>query len=87
MLDGYNSHYSYEFKCYCKENNIVILYISLYSFYLFQPFDIGYFNILKWLYGKKVENFIWFYINYIIKPDFFAYFYITFFVIFGEENV
>ena len=27
------------------------------------------------------------YINYIIKPDFFVYFYITFFAIFGEENI
>ncbi len=38
-------------------------------------------------YGKEVKIFIRFYINYIIKSDFFAYFYITFFVIFGEENI
>ncbi len=29
-----------------------------YLFYLFQPFDIGCFNVLKRLYDKEVENFI-----------------------------
>ena len=43
--------------------------------------------MLKRLYNKKVENFIRFYINYIIKPDFFVCFYIIFFVIFNEENI
>ncbi len=55
--------------------------------YLFQPFDIGCFNILKQLYNKKVENFIRSYINYITKSDFFAYFYTAFFATFGEENI
>ncbi len=87
MLNGYSSYYLYKFEYYCKENNIVIFYISFYLFYLFQLFDIGCFNILKRSYNKEVENFIWFYINYIIKPDFFVYFYTTFFVIFGKENI
>jgi len=86
-LNGYNNYYSYKFKCYYKKNNIVIFYISFYSFYLFQLFDIGCFNILKQLYNKEVENFIRFYINYIIKLNFFIYFYIAFFVIFDEENI
>ena len=87
MLDSYNNYYSYEFECYCKENDIVIFYILLHSFYLFQLFDVGCFNILKRLYSKEVENFIRSYINYIIKPDFFACFYIIFFTIFGKENI
>ena len=48
---------------------------------------IGYFNILKQSYNKEVENFIQFYINYIIKLDFFTYFYIIFFTIFDKENI
>ncbi len=87
MLDNYNSHYLYEFEYFYKENNIVIFCISPHSSHLLQPFDIGYFNMLKQLYNKEVENFIRFYINYIIKPDFFICFYTTFFVIFGKENV
>ncbi len=87
MLDGYNSYYLYEFEYYYKKNNIVILYIPLHSFYLFQPFDIGCFNVLKQSYGKEVKNFIRSYINYITKPDFFACFYTIFFIIFGEENI
>ncbi len=87
MLNGYNSYYLYKFKCYYKENNIVIFYIFIYLFYLFQSFDIGCFNILKRLYNKKIENFIQSYINYIIKLNFFIYFYIVFVVIFNRENI
>ncbi len=87
MLDDYSSHHSYEFECYCKKNNIVIFYIFLHLFHLFQSFDIGYFNMLKRLYDKEVENLIRFYINYIIKPNFFVCFYTTFFATFGEENI
>src|SRR6266566_9970269 len=87
ILDNYNNHYLYEFEYYCKKNNIVIFCILFHLSYLFQLFDIGYFNILKRLYGKEVENFIRFYINYITKPDFFACFYTIFFIIFGEENI
>ncbi len=58
MLNGYNSYYLYEFECYCKKNNIIIFYILLYLSYLFQPFDIKCFNILKPLYNKEVKNFI-----------------------------
>ncbi len=86
-MDGYSSYHLYEFECYYRKNNIIILYIPLYSSHLFQPFDIGCFNMLKRLYSKKVENFIRFYINYIIKLDFFVCFYITFFTIFNEENI
>ncbi len=87
MLDGYNNHHLYEFEYYYKKNNIVIFCISFHLFHLFQLFDIKCFNMLKQLYSKEVENFIWLYINYIIKLDFFAYFYITFFTIFDKENI
>jgi len=87
ILDSYNSYYLYEFECYYKKNNIVILCILLYSSYLFQSFDVGCFNILKRSYGKEVKNFIRSYINHIIKLDFFAYFYTIFFITFGEENI
>ncbi len=87
MLDNYNSHHLYEFEHYYKKNNIIILYIPLHSFYLFQPFNIGYFNILKRSYDKKIKNFIQSHINYITKPDFFACFYTTFFTIFDEKNI
>src|SRR6266566_6734217 len=87
VLNNYNNYYLYKFEYYCKKNNIIIFYISFYLFHLFQSFDIGYFNILKRSYNKKIKNFIRSYINYIIKPDFFAYFYIAFFIIFGEKNV
>ncbi len=87
MLDGYNNYHLYEFEYYYKKNNIVILYIPPHSSHLLQPLDIECFSILKRLYGKEVKNFIRSYINYIIKPDFFACFYVAFFAIFGEENV
>ncbi len=87
ILDGYSNHYSYKFKYYYKENNIVIFCMLFHLSHLLQSFNIGYFNILKRSYSKEVENFIRFYINYIIKLDFFACFYIVFFAIFGKENI
>ncbi len=87
ILDDYGNHYLYKFECYCKKNNIVIFCIPLHSFHLFQPFDIGCFNVLKQSYSKEVENFIQSHINYIIKPDFFIYFYTIFFAIFNKENI
>ncbi len=87
ILNNYSNYYLYKFEYYCKKNNIVIFYISLHLSHLFQLFDIKCFNILKRLYNKEIENFIRSYINYIIKPDFFICFYITFFVIFNEENI
>ncbi len=61
--------------------------MPFHLYYLFQSFHIRYFNILKQLYGKEVENFKRSHINYIIKPDFFVCFYITFFAIFDKRNV
>ncbi len=43
--------------------------------------------MLKRSYGKEVENLIWSYINYIIKPDFFDYFYVAFVATFNKENI
>ncbi len=87
MINGYSNHYSYELEYYYKKNIIVIFYILPYSFYLFQPFNIGYFNILKQSYNKEIKNFIRSYINYIIKLNFFTYFYIIFFTTFNKENI
>jgi len=87
ILNSYNSYYLYEFEYYYKKNNIITFYILFYLSYLFQPFNIGCFSMLKRLYDKEVENFIQFYINYIIKPDFFVCFYTTFFATFGKENI
>jgi len=34
ILNGYDSHYSEEFKTYCQEYNIITLYIPPHSSYL-----------------------------------------------------
>ena len=74
ILDRYKNYKSIVFQVYCKENNIIYLYLLLYSNYLIQLFDIGYFNNLKYLYNNQINKFIKIYINYISKIEFFIAF-------------
>ena len=87
MLDGHESHYSVDFEDYCKENNIITLYMPTYSSHLLQPLDVRCFSPLKRLYGKEIENLIRIYITYITKVEFFSVFRNAFFASLGEENV
>ena len=52
ILDGHESHHSDGFEQFCKENDIVTLYIPPHSSYLLQPLDVRYFRLLKIAYGK-----------------------------------
>ena len=74
ILDRYESHESIAFQVYCKENDIICLYLLLHSNHLIQPFDIGCFSNLKCSYGSQIDGFIKAYINYISKIEFFIVF-------------
>ena len=43
---------------FCKEINIITLYLPAHLSHLFQPLEIRYFNPLKRAYGKALEDFI-----------------------------
>lgn len=55
IINGYNSHHSIDFDDYYKKNNIIALYMPPYSSYIYQPFDVSYFNLLKAIYNKQIE--------------------------------
>jgi hypothetical protein len=46
-----------------------------HSSYLLQPLDVGYFAVLKRLYGQQIEGYIRNRVNHINKPDFLHVFY------------
>ena len=74
VLDGYESYLSAIFEEFCKEKNIITLYLPAHSSHLTQPLDVGYFSVLKCLYGKELEAFIKVHINHITKMVFFIMF-------------
>jgi hypothetical protein len=86
VLDRHESHESAEFQEYYKAYNIITLRLSPYSFYLTQPLDIRYFNILKQAYGRQIKTFIKAYINYITKVEFFLVFIVIYKELIIAEN-
>ena len=87
VLDGYESHLSAEFQKFCKDYAIITLCLSAYSFYFTQPLDVGCFSVLKRMYGKELELFIWAGIDYIIKVEFLIAFYTAYNNLITESNV
>jgi len=87
VLNGYKSYVNAEFEEYYKENNIITIYLPPYSLHLTQLLDVGCFNVLKKMYGAKIEYFIKARITYITKPEFFFTFRAAFYRTFSKENV
>lgn len=82
VLDGHKSHINAEFDKYCKEHNIVPLYLPTYSSHLTQPLDISIFRPLKKAYGTEISFLARANVIYITKDDFLPAFKTTFEVIF-----
>jgi hypothetical protein len=74
VLDRHESYESAGFQEYCKDNNIITLCLPPYSSHLTQPLDVGYFSVLKRIYGRQIETFIKAHINHITKVEFFLAF-------------
>ncbi len=70
VLDGHKSYESIEFQDYYKSYNIITLRLPPYSSYLTQLLNVGYFSILKQIYGREIEGFIKAHIYYITKVEF-----------------
>ncbi|KXL50442.1 MAG: hypothetical protein FE78DRAFT_532991 [Acidomyces sp. 'richmondensis'] len=47
VLNNYESHISREFRSFCKENNIILLWMLPHSSHLLQLLDIGCFGPLR----------------------------------------
>lgn len=87
VLDGHESHHSYDFETYCKENNIITLCMPAHSSHKLQPLDVGCFRALKRSYGQEIEKLMRAHITHISKEDFFPAFYAAFRTSFSESNV
>ena len=87
VLNGYKSHYSIEFEDYCQKNNIITLCLSIHSFYLTQPFNVGCFSVLKRAYSCELEDLIKAYIMYITKLEFFIAFKLAHFKAITPDNI
>ena len=74
MLDGHESHQFVEFDDYCKEKDIIPLYMPPYSSHILQPLDVGCFGPLKKAYGREIEEKMRAGTTHISKEDFFPAF-------------
>jgi len=87
ILDGHNSHHSKEFENYCKEYNIITLYMPPYSSHLLQPLDIGCFSPLKKAYSRQIKQLMRMNIIYISKLEFLCAFREAFFALITKNNI
>jgi hypothetical protein len=87
VLDGHESHQSIEFDNYCKEKDIIPLYMPPHSSHLLQPLDVGCFGPLKKAYGREIEDKMRGGITYISKEDFFPAFFAAFQKAITVENI
>jgi hypothetical protein len=87
ILDGHESHMSFQFDQYCKDNNIITLCMPAHSSHILQPLDVGCFSLLKTSYGKQIENLVRLHINYITKLEFLPAFKAAFDAAFTKQNI
>ena len=87
IIDGHESHHSYEFEKYCKDWNIIPLCMPAHSSHKLQPLDVGCFSPLKRAYGTEIEKLMRVYITHISKEDFFPAFVAAFRTAMTESNV
>jgi hypothetical protein len=87
ILDGHGSHHSTDFELYCKENDIVTLWMPPHSSHLLQPLDVACFSPLKAAYGKQIEALMRASITHVTKEDFFPAFYAAHQAAITKENI
>jgi hypothetical protein len=87
ILDGHESHDSFDFKQFCQRNNIITLCMPPHSSHLLQPLDVGCFAPLKKAYGNQVENLMRNHINHITKLEFLPVFRAAFETAITRDNI
>jgi hypothetical protein len=87
VMDGHGSHSTLNFERFCKDKNIVPIYMPPHSSHLLQPLDVGCFSPLKRAYSRQIEDLIKANINHITKLEFLVALKAAFFASMGDENV
>jgi len=67
ILNGHGSHTTAEFNYFCKNQQIISLYMPPHSFHCLQSLDVSCFAPLKKAYGQRVQKSMQLGINYIDK--------------------
>jgi hypothetical protein len=87
ILDNHDSHTTPEFRTFCEDNNIILLWMPPHSSHLLQPLDVGCFGPLKTAFSKQNQDLIRNHIFHITKVDFLATFYTAFLATFTQNNI
>jgi hypothetical protein len=87
VIDGHASHRSAGFDQFCKEKNIITIFMPPHSSHLLQPLDVGCFSPLKRAYSRQIEELVKSHVNHVTKLEFFIAFKAAFFACMGEANV
>lgn len=87
IIDGHESHDSLEFEQYCKENDIITLYMPPRSSHILQPLDGGCFSPLKKAYRRQAEILMCNQINLITKLEFLLCFFAAFNAAITKRNI
>jgi hypothetical protein len=72
ILDGHGSHATADFDHFCKNHQIIPLYMPAHSSHRLQPLDVSCFAPLKQIYGQRIQMSIQLGINHIDKQSFLA---------------
>lgn len=87
VIDGHESHHSFEFSKICKEENIIALCMPSHSSHLLQPLDVGCFSPLKRAYGDEISGLARNHTNHIAKESFLTAFKTAYLKVFTKENI
>jgi hypothetical protein len=56
VLDNHGSHTTPEFRSFCEDNGIILLWMPLHPSHLLQPLDVGCFGPLKTAFSKQYQT-------------------------------
>jgi hypothetical protein len=56
IVDGHESHVSWEFVSFCSSNNIILMCLPAHTTHILQPADVGLFSPLQTFYGQYVDR-------------------------------
>ena len=87
IINGHGSYLTAEFHRFCEDNLIILLCEPAHSSHLLQPLDVGYFTLLKKVYGSQVKDLIRNHINHITKLKFLPAFKAAFKNAITKENI
>ncbi|OCK94510.1 uncharacterized protein K441DRAFT_720335, partial [Cenococcum geophilum 1.58] len=72
LMDGYDSHHTYEFLSYIERKKIKIYTLPPHTSHFLQPLDIGCFQLIKWHHSQALNELAWYSGHKFNKTNFLA---------------